>query len=514
MGAPEIDISEFLTNKENRKLGHDELNRRVACLIWDREKKKKHAAYMGTNGVSYHFSRTDGQLFPIGTRNAPGVEFKNYILTKHQINAAQSLMPFIVEHFIAQSVRARREVHHFAYYDIKKHCLYVDQYNGRVWKLTGNAITDIVNGDEVLFASIGGIPCDDVDIADHKLFYKIVVEGQNYLTESISAESQKILLASWIFTKPFNTLLPGTLLLIIEGQAGSGKTTAIKKIQEALVGQQANVHLNTRREDDFPIALLRNPYALLDNVDGYVSWLPDKIAAYCTGAVEVRRALYSNTEEITIKPSSWIAVTSRNPSSFRRDDIADRSSILRLGRLDSFALEATMMSEIRELRPKLLGEFLWICNRVVANLKSGAKVSSSYRMSDLAYLTSAVCRALDFSDEQCETALREAQSERNVLSAEGNPILQILHDWVTYRVQNTTPNEGRRLSTKQLHDALSVHSNISHVEYKIKSARSLGRLLRDMDEAIKLTFEVENPEIHGLRHYSFKSKRNAADILG
>jgi hypothetical protein len=75
------------------------------------------------------------------------------------------------------------------------------------------------------------------------------------------------------------------------------------------------------------------PLFELDNVDGRIKWLNDKLAVVATGGNLEKRILHTTNQHKEFPIISTVALTSRTPM-FRRDDIAERLQIVSLDRID------------------------------------------------------------------------------------------------------------------------------------------------------------------------------------
>ena len=152
----------------------------------------------------------------------------------------------------------------------------------------------------------------------------------------------------WIFALALPDMMPTKPILLLEGAMGSGKTAAVQLLQYALMGESRPMILQRNKEDDFGVLLLRSPIALFDNTDSYIDWVPDAICAYTTAGVWNKRRLYTDDESMVIKPHAFIAIASKNPASFRREDVADSCVILRLVRRSEFSSIKALVQKVKD----------------------------------------------------------------------------------------------------------------------------------------------------------------------
>ena len=145
------------------------------------------------------------------------------------------------------------------------------------------------------------------------------------------------------------------------------------------------------RPDGFTAAAASSHIMAIDNLDNFVSWMPDKIARLATGAKDELRKLYTTNEVYRIRYRCWLALTSRNPETLRRDDIADRLVILPVKRIENtntqskggFRTERELLEYYYESRNRWMTSLFHALSQVVAAIKSG-KLKKEYeiRMAD------------------------------------------------------------------------------------------------------------------------------------
>lgn len=371
----------------------------------------------------------------------------------------------------AQRIGDRAYVRRFAVWNQATKTSYLSRYDGTTWKIDGETITEIPNGEDRVFFldDDGGKPCD-VDIGPHGLFLPALTDLNFADTPGgVSHEQQKMALIVWIFAVAFPDLMPTKPYLLLEGAPGSGKSTGIKLLQVALMGLKKPISIQRNREDDFGLILLRSPLALFDNLDSFIEWLPDHLCAYATTGIWPRRKLYTDDGEVTIRPHAFVAVASKNPASFRREDTADRCIVLRLERLKEFVREEQMEARILEQRPKLLGEYLYYVNQIVKTIRAGIfeMTTETHRMADFAFFARVVGRVLGWEDEAIAGMITALQDERDAFIMEEDSLVEILHKWIAYKPHNGPSNVGREVGIHMLFQELeSVAQAIGLPYYK------------------------------------------------
>ncbi len=400
---------------------------------------------------------------------------------------------------------APTELRRFAAFDQVEHTAYLSAYNGTMYRLDGGDNVDIVpcGEDGVFFIDDDLGVHVEPDIGAHGLLIDRIT-SLNFASmglSGITAEQQRMAITIWLFALGLPDLMPTKPLLILEGAQGSGKTSAVQLLQLALMGASKPLIISKNKEDDFGVLLLRSPIAILDNLDSYIDWIPDAVCAYTTAGFWSKRKLFTDEEETIIRPHAFIAVASKNPSSFRREDVADRCVILRLERRAEFTRFQQLKETIVNERPQLFGEYLYYINQIVREIRHGETVdppNESHRMADFASLGRIVGRVLGWEASSIEELMLALQAERDAFINEDDPLIDLLAQWVDYKSKFAPPNRGREVTVFQL--LAELESIAQAKEQKLKySTRTLAQKLRSPH--IEREFKIETLAVAGHKHY-------------
>jgi hypothetical protein len=353
----------------------------------------------------------------------------------------------------------KREMRRFTFFDERTNSLYVSKYDGTCWKLDGETFETVSNGTgyALFIDDDGGVPVEDPVVGNHGELLPMLVGNVQFVESTqggMTPAQQRLMLATWLFAIAFPELMPAKPMLLCEGEKGSGKSLAVQLIQRVVHGKQKTLSVGKSDEKDFGVHILRSPICLLDNMDSFVDWLQDTLARYVTGDGWTRRKLYTDDQQVEVKPESFLAITSRNPISFKRDDIADRCIILRMERRTSNTPLSVLFKKVREERESLFGEWLWFLNEIVREIRAGTldayAEKSPHRLADFAALAHVIGKVLGETDETVDEMLDAMEAEREALITEGDPLLDLLDRWLEN--QN---NVGRQVVVNDLHKELS-----------------------------------------------------------
>jgi len=271
----------------------------------------------------------------------------------------------------------------------------------------------------------------------------------------------------------------------------SGKSASVQLLQLALLGVSRPMILSKNKEDDFGVMLLRSPIAVFDNTDSYIEWVPDAICAYTTQGYWAKRKLYTDADEITIKPHAFVAVASKNPASFRREDVADRQIIIRLERRDNFRRFEALRHEILDMRPQLLGEYIWYVNEIVEYLRTtngDAEENETTRMADFAAFARAVGAVLHWSRDDVSDLMTALASERDAFICEEDPLVELLHKWIVHRARGYC-SIGREVTLFELYNEVKFVADSDGIAF-YKSARMLAQKIRSPHVAREFDVEI------------------------
>lgn len=335
---------------------------------------------------------------------------------------------------------------------------------------------------------------------------------------------QTLAVLIWVFAIAFPDLFPTKPLLIVEGAAGGGKSSIFQLLQIALRGVMQPLIVSENGEKDFRVSLLRTPVAVLDNTDDYIKWLPNALAAYATGGGWVDRELFTNQGVVKLRPQAFIAVASKNPVSFRADDVADRSIVLRTARRkDALARRAmrkmqvgshiiqpkpnTRMDKLKNealrLREQIFGGWLYHLNRIVAVINSGGlPETAEHRMADWEAFTWAVARAFNWDDHVVVELLEILQRERTAFASENDTVVELVEEWLD-RIDPKTGisvNEGRWITQRDLYKELKLLAELGGKAF-VKSPMGMVHRLRSPHVVDRFYVDDTRVDIKGEKLY-------------
>jgi hypothetical protein len=228
-------------------------------------------------------------------------------------------------------------------------------------------------------------------------------------------------------------------VLAVDGEQGSGKTTASKMLRRLVDPNHADARAAPREERDLLIAARNGRVVALDNLSGLDSVMADAICRIASGGGFGERALYSNGEEYTVFVQNPVLLNGI-PSLLARGDLADRAIAITLPPIpdDRRKPEAEVWQDFEAARPYLLGLLLDGLACAMARLP-GLKIERLPRMADFARLAAAMAPAFGWTEADMLAALEENRAAAVVGVIES--------DAIAIAVQGIAEEKGRWLCT-------------------------------------------------------------------
>ena len=282
------------------------------------EDMKLRGFFVNGSDEFFYFDRQQHQLVWI-EEDDPDLQL--LLAERYQINRRDPLFSYLYHHLRveAQARGIRSLVRRFSYYEKAANVVYLDMGDGRVLRITVDAIEVRSNGeDAVLFMPIPDhSPWEYRVPTKNHLLYETLIAGINFTTENsaFTVRQQRLLLLLWLLSAAFESMMPTKPLAVAIGPHGSGKTTMFRTCGHALFGPTFEVdslQQSDRGEDDFWTTLVHSFFCCYDNVDQAIKWLPDALAQVATGVRRSKRKLHTSSQLHRRTISSMLALTARD----------------------------------------------------------------------------------------------------------------------------------------------------------------------------------------------------------
>jgi hypothetical protein len=258
-----------------------------------------------------------------------------------------------------------------SYYDPVQRHLLIHTGRRTVLRITASSIDQIVDGAyNLVFPWIQSVEAftpilkSDTDWGEE--LFGVGTRGFGTSVDNITnmtPKQAKALMKVWLLFLLFRNAANTRPIIASFGQPGSGKTTLFKKVYTLLYGRHRSIGAVTTM-DDFDHATASDPLVVLDNVDTWEKWLPDRIALSASTSDVVKRKLYTDLDVITLRRQAIVGVTAHNPK-FGREDVADRFLLFTFQRFEKFFSEELILADIHSKRNAIWGAIIKDAQRVL-----------------------------------------------------------------------------------------------------------------------------------------------------
>ena len=464
------------------------------------------------DGGLWYFHHERHDLLPVPQPKIDGEEFSSRMALRFGLNRTENFFVYALADVVdaARTLPATSDLRRWSHYCLRTKRLYVSDGNGYMYRLDGRRICRLFNGEDgVLFAAMAGMaPLGNLEELletasspepGYGLMEQILTVNFND-TADMTAAAQAALWYGFVYSLPFESILPTKPIQVFVGEKGRGKSVALKRLSRLLLGPAGNVSPLPPKVEDFDAALYNSRFLWLDNVDSYQPWLMDALACAATGQSIIRRLYYTNMGQISFTPHCFLGVTTREPK-FRRDDVADRTLLFTLSRIGDAArvAEHSLMQAIDERRDALFAEYLSDLNQIVAHLQTDtAPLQVGMRLADWGDFFLRFMR-LKGNEEAGLAAMAALGQEQMSFSSAGDPLYELLDEWI--------PEDGGwtpEMNAAELCKALMIRAEEDKREVHLKP-HSVGKRLQNSADAITREFEIKQRDGRGrTRFYQFR----------
>jgi hypothetical protein len=286
----------------------DAFEKRDRVLAIIRRSLASKAEFLYDGNRSYLHHRHEHLVLPIGP-DSRMLQIKFW--EEYGLLLSEPITREILEalHVHALGHGRRVQLHRLGHYDVDSGTLYVSDLGRQMLVIPPTGWPTIqANGHHgVLFVHderwepiplSGAIGDSPLLIADDPGFvFTALLDGITFVEGS--PEEQGFLLVMWTLGLFFPELFPTKPILTLLGEAGSGKTAALRRIGMLLFGPRFNVTPITSSSKDFDAAATNESLVVLDNLDARrAGWLSDRLCTAATGGTVKMRALFKDNVQM------------------------------------------------------------------------------------------------------------------------------------------------------------------------------------------------------------------------
>jgi 5S rRNA maturation endonuclease (ribonuclease M5) len=309
-----------------------------------------------------------------------------------------------------------------AYWASRPGSLFLSTGDGQALKITAGGVQAVDNGtDSVLFAV--GSTLAQWKLTEPRDPFETCALFRNVHS---GADHGKDLLRLWTYS--FATMPRSKPPLGAVGEVGSGKTRTLKGICELYGLPFRAAKVEEALEPNFWPSVNQGGLYVLDNADSKCRWLADAVASAATDGCSVRRRLYTDSQLVTLRANSWLAITSANPTFGNDAGLADRLLLLRMERRPDGTSDAALTDEILANRDAGLSHIAQTLSAALGDTKP-TPGNLNARHPDFGNFAARIGRALNRETEAI-TALRNAEADKSAFCLENDGIAAALLAYV------------------------------------------------------------------------------------
>ncbi len=315
-----------------------------------------------------------------------------------------------------------------AFWASRPGAVYLSNGDGRAVRVTKAGPELVDNGaDEVLFAA--GRTCSPWTFAAPMDPFEACALFRGL---QAAAPHGRDLFKLWALSLPTNPRSKPPICFA--GEIGSGKTRTAKGLAELYGIPFVAAKVEKEKESEFWPAIDQGGLVTFDNADTKVPWLADALASAATDGCSSRRRLYTNSEQVVLRPRAWIGITPANPTFANDPGLADRILVVRMNRRDGETGDAELSDEIAQARDAGLSYIVQTIGRGLAD-DSPAPPGLNTRHPDFAAFAVRLGRSIGRGSQAIE-AIHAAEDDKSRFCLEndivGSALLAFIGEALTW----------------------------------------------------------------------------------
>jgi hypothetical protein len=470
---------------------------------------EQHGLFIQTRDPKLYYYQ-DGSTHELVQIDQKGEQFRRFLMDKYRIDAGNTEFGIAYYHMEAKaqefkSVPVYRNVH----YDRETNQLYINRFDGRMYRLDGENITQLPNGaDDVLFLTDADaqpwtyLPAETIE---YPLWSQYVLSLN--IESKVDQSALRHIVWTWIVQMFFRELMPTKPILFLSGVPGCGKTSFFKAVNAVLRLGRFAVDDVPGDKKEFDTTVANRDYIFMDDVNDYQAWMASALSRLASSYDFTRRQLYTTNDVLYYRASCTIGLTPNTPK-FTTSNVVDRMIPLELLPRDEeqFYSADALEQEIGAARPKLWGELLAYLNAMLRlwRDKGIPYFRGSLRLADFGTMLNTTCAMSNVDKETCITFIRGEQTRE---AMDGEPLMFCLYEWLSWL---NGKNYDRAVSASVLHQELMAMEGGQAYRQAVGGPNAIGRKLQAMTKHLKskgIVFEKVTGKDERV-HYKFTKEES------
>ena len=282
--------------------------------------------------------------------------------------------------------------------------IYIDLCNKK-WQVVEVSSEDIkvLDNSPVAFTRNNKMKSLPTPTVDYDYDYDYAREDIKLILKHINVkEDQLPLITGWLLMAIQNSKAAYPVL-IVNGPAGSGKTTACEMLRELVDPNAANL-ISQPKTSEIRVVGAENHVLGFDNLSKVNPDFSDALCKIATGDNQVIRELYTTNSSFTVNIKKPIMLNGI-PELAKRPDLVSRSVKLTLHKIDQIKTSEQAWYDFNQDKPRIFNALLYGCCIALATYEN-IKINDMTRMSDFCKFATASHLAFGWSESQFMDAYR------------------------------------------------------------------------------------------------------------
>lgn len=223
-------------------------------------------------------------------------------------------------------------------------------------------------------------------------------------------------------------------ILMIDGQAGSGKSSAITTVMSTIEPKVAMIGGLPKSEDDLVAATYSAGAASFDNLST-IAKMSDQLCRLSTGGGLSKRRLYTDNESVNYRAMKPLLLGGIDPT-FYKQDLSERIMRVTLKKPDEYLEDEEFVKRVKEDRAGWLGAILDLVSLCMREVPDVREVKS--RFATYVRIGSVIAKHIGYADGWFSRAAREKQEIEITEAALSDYVLM----YVAFAIANAGMDSG------------------------------------------------------------------------
>lgn len=458
-------------------------------------------------GKFFYTTDREAYYFDVKGKNIYSIldnEFSLWLAIEFGLDRSDKISKKIISYLETIAFQSGAEIrfYKFSHFDVNNCTLYVNRFNGRMFKLDGETIKKVDMGTDGIFFNDEGHPII-LDTPSPGLTDSLLFNRANFEKSILNADEQRFVLKWWFYSTFFRSILQTKPILVIYGPPNSWKTEIAKAIVQFLFGPEADVISPPDSTRDLRVVADHEHLIIIDDIEKRNRSLESELVRMATGVKAENRETWTFKKVGSLNPDAFIALTTKLPH-FTREDLMQRVFILRLVHREKNISSTVLQQKVLDKRSQMWSEVLMELNKVIKrmNKRKGSKpVRINFRHAAWAEF---VFKATHKKDHEAfKNIISKINEDQIGFLLESNALAKALSIWLEDR-----GNLNRWVTSGELRSELLKIAKQHQLDSSIYSNDQVyGAELKNVVSTFSRIYDVQSDRPRGRNEYYFGKKK-------